>query len=87
MGNCFSDPSSDGKRKVQQQGGQRLGSGPAPAAATPAPPAVVASTTNNQGRLVGDGFEDANRDRDPREMARLAAEQRMKEVSPHADAW
>lgn len=79
MGNCFSDPSSDSKSK-KQSGGQRLGSGPTPAAATPAPAPASAPHPVDQGRLVGDGFEDANRDRDPREMARLAAEQRMKEV-------
>lgn len=83
MGNCFSDPSSDAKHK-----GQRLGSGPATPqnANTPQPAQSGRTTTSSNatrdpGRMVGDGFEDANRTSDPREMARIAAEERMKKVS------
>ncbi|KAJ9102592.1 hypothetical protein QFC21_002993 [Naganishia friedmannii] len=87
MGNCFSDPSA---KKESKKGGHVLGSAPAssqPAqttaniAATPhrgAPPLAQTTGDVRPGQMLGDGFEDSNRSRDPREMARQAAEERMK---------
>jgi hypothetical protein len=79
MGNCFSDPSSDAKAKKST--GHTLGSAPAPAASTPAAAPSAQRTPSQPGRPVGDGFEDVNRSKDPREMARAAAEQRAAAVS------
>lgn len=84
MGNCFSDPSS---KKDSKKAGHVLGSAPSqPAQAAvvsghpPAQPTPLESTTR-PGQMLGDGFEDSNRTKDPREMARLAAEERIKAVS------
>lgn len=92
MGNCFSDPST--KKEKKNAGGHVLGSAPPTAPAQPAPVRASAPTSHPEGtevtpvvgssspgRILGDGFEDANRSNDPREMARLAAEQRIKSVS------
>jgi hypothetical protein len=38
-------------------------------------------TTTRPGQMLGDGYEDSNRTKDPREMARVAAEERIKTVS------
>jgi hypothetical protein len=83
MGNCFSDPSQS---KVK---GQRLGSAPSSSVSAATKPSTATATTNTHtitntaspGRAVGDGFEDVNRGKDPREMARIAAEERAKSVS------
>lgn len=79
MGNCFSDPSTDAKAKKST--GHTLGSAPAPAAPTQAVVPPTQRTPSQPGRPVGDGFEDVNRSKDPREMARAAAEQRAAAVS------
>jgi hypothetical protein len=94
MGNCFSDPSTKKDKKNATKGGHVLGSAPTPAATQPAPVRTSAPTSrpeatelapvvgnSSPGRILGDGFEDANRSNDPREMARIAAEQRIKSVS------
>jgi uncharacterized protein (DUF1501 family) len=89
MGNCFSDPSA---KKESKKGGHVLGSAPAsskPAQATintgtphtTAQTAVHTTGDVRPGQMLGDGFEDSNRNRDPREMARQAAEERIKAVS------
>ncbi|KAJ9121769.1 hypothetical protein QFC22_002391 [Naganishia vaughanmartiniae] len=86
MGNCFSDPSA---KKESKKGGHVLGSAPASSQPTQTPantstPHTAASadvhTTGDirPGQMLGDGFEDSNRNRDPREMARQAAEERIK---------
>ena len=90
MGNCFSDPST---KKDSKKAGHVLGSASgqpasAPAATTAHPssqpvaaqPASLA-TPARPGQTLGDGFEDSNRTKDPREMARIAAEERIKAVS------
>ncbi|KAJ9109970.1 hypothetical protein QFC20_003170 [Naganishia adeliensis] len=89
MGNCFSDPSTKKNKKDAGKGGHVLGSAPTqPAPArTNAPPhhesTELAPVVGNSspGRMLGDGFEDSNRSNDPREMARIAAEQRIKSHS------
>lgn len=89
MGNCFSDPSA---KKGSKKGGHVLGSAPAsskPAQTAPntgtspavAPVNVQGTGDARPGQMLGDGFEDSNRNRDPREMARQAAEERIKAVS------
>ncbi|GHJ87774.1 hypothetical protein NliqN6_4176 [Naganishia liquefaciens] len=86
MGNCFSDPSSKKEKKV----GHVLGSAPSQPAAVPATTPGHSSgqplaaqpasyeTSARPGQTLGGGFEDSNRTKDPREMARIAAEERIK---------
>lgn len=91
MGNCFSDPSTK-KKKDSANAGNVLGSAPGrPAQATTgaarqsAPTELAPVTaTSRPGQMLGDGFEDSNRSKDPREMARIAAEERIKSVSMSA---
>lgn len=89
MGNCFSDPST---KKDSKKGGHVLGSAPSQPAQAAAPATNPSShpqttlpapleTAVRPGQMLGDGFEDSNRTKDPREMARLAAEERIKAVS------
>ena len=93
MGNCFSDPSAPKQAKKNSSGsnankGHVLGSAPTQPAVTPVV-AVPAGTSSaplsppilSPGRILGDGFEDANRGNDARSMAAAAAEERMKSVS------
>ena len=97
MGNCFSDPSAPkaSKKTTSKPQGQGHVLGSAPTSTQPASSANVPSHANNNvagsaplsppmmspGRMLGDGFEDANRGNDPRSVAAAAAEERMKSVS------
>lgn len=90
MGNCFSDPSApkQAKKGSGSSKGHVLGSAPTQTATTPAV-AVPAGTASaplsppmqSPGRILGDGFEDANRGNDARTMAAAAAEERMKSAN------
>lgn len=94
MGNCFSDPSAPkGAKKsgtTTKGSGQGHVLGSAPTQPTVTPVAVPAGTTTaplsppmqSPGRMLGDGFEDANRGNDARSVAAAAAEERLKSVSP-----
>lgn len=92
MGNCFSDPSSHPSKSKAQftGGGQRLGSGPAPAAAPIAPPKPQPRYTDpprTLGGAVGGSPPGAGAgsggvgDEEQRERMRQAAEIRAKSVS------